>query len=178
MSDQVFYLFSAVLLGLVLGALFMYFASGANKDSDKTIKDLEKKLNSYQEDVSSHFEETADLVDELTNSYKKVFDHLGKSARKLMTEEQIQHQLERRKGNKVTLEFLTQEGQEQEQDTSESFAEHKAIEEVSSDEVDDTSVTEETSNTEEIAEADSSENADDAVDLEQEVEMREKNIYT
>jgi len=87
MPDQIFYLISAVLLGLVLGALFMYFVSGANKDSDQTIKVLEKKLNTYQKDVSNHFEETANLVDELTNSYKKVFDHLGKSACKLMTDE-------------------------------------------------------------------------------------------
>jgi uncharacterized membrane-anchored protein YhcB (DUF1043 family) len=109
MTDQIFYLFSAVLLGLVIGALIMYFVSGSNKNSDKSIKAVEEKLNNYQQDVAEHFEQTADLVDELTQSYKKVFDHLGKSARVLMTDEQIQVQIEKRKGNKVTLEFLPEE---------------------------------------------------------------------
>ncbi len=105
MSDQVFYLFSAVLLGLVIGALIMYFASGKNSNSAKTAE-LEKKLKIYQEDVVQHFEKTADLVDDLTESYKKVFDHLGSSAKELMTDEQLQLQMEKRQGKKVTLEFL------------------------------------------------------------------------
>ena len=105
MSDQVFYLFSAVLLGLVIGAMLMYFASSKGASSTKTIE-LEEKLNDYQQNVVEHFEKTADLVDELTQSYKKVFDHLGESAKELMTEEQLQLQIEKRKGRKVTLEFL------------------------------------------------------------------------
>ncbi|MFK8013459.1 MAG: YhcB family protein, partial [Marinicellaceae bacterium] len=112
MSDQIFYYLSAILLGLVIGALIMYFANGSTKDSDKTIAKLEKELEDYQHDVAEHFEQTADLVDDMTKSYKKVFDHLGKSARLLMTEEQIQKQLELRKGNKVTLEYLTESHEE------------------------------------------------------------------
>ncbi len=108
MSDQVFYLFSAVLLGLVIGAMLMYFASGKGSSSTKTTE-LEEKLNDYQQDVVEHFEKTADLVDELTQSYKKVFDHLGESAKELMTEEQLKLQIEKRKGRKVTLEFLPED---------------------------------------------------------------------
>ncbi|MBL4772824.1 MAG: DUF1043 family protein [Alcanivoracaceae bacterium] len=114
MTDQLFYLFSAALFGLVIGALIMYFASGANRDSEKGVAEVEKKLNNYQQEVAQHFEQTADLVDELTQSYKKVFDHLGKSARGLMTDEQVQAQIEKRKGNKVTLEFLTDDSQSNE----------------------------------------------------------------
>jgi len=107
MTDQIFYLFSAALLGLVIGALIMYFVSGSNKDSKEEIAKVEDKFNNYKKNVSQHFEQTADLIDDLTQSYKKVFDHLGKSARELMTDEQIQIQIEKRRGNKVTLEFLT-----------------------------------------------------------------------
>jgi hypothetical protein len=108
MTDQLFYLFSALLLGLVIGAMIMYFTSGSNKDSAKTIEELESKIRNYQNDVAEHFEKTADLVDELTQSYKNVFDHLGKSARELMTDDQIKL-IEKRKSNKVTLEFLRTE---------------------------------------------------------------------
>lgn len=185
MSDQVFYLFSAVLLGLVLGALFMYFATGANKDSDQTIKELEKKLNNYQEDVSNHFEETADLVDELTNSYKKVFDHLSKSARKLMTKEQIQHQIEKRKGNKVTLEFLTEEILEDQPETEPPPKQERQeyVDEQVENQAEEGEIAEEDSTiVEDVVEVETQENTDEKIDekidLEHEVKMREKYIYT
>ena len=44
MSDQIFYLFSAVLLGLVIGALIMYFATGTKRHSEQTIAKLEKEI--------------------------------------------------------------------------------------------------------------------------------------
>ncbi len=112
MTDQLFYLISACLFGLVLGALIMYFASAKSRKSNKSISEVENKLSSYQQDVVQHFEQTADLVDELTNSYKKVFDHLGKSARELLTEEQVEEQIIKRKDNHVVLGFLTEEKKE------------------------------------------------------------------
>ena len=130
MSDQIFYLFSALLLGLVVGALIMYFATGSNKDSEQTIAKLEKELENYQQDVVDHFEQTADLVDGMTKSYKKVFDHLGKSARKLMTEEQIQEQLESRRGNKVTLEYLTESSDDKRSTSSSEDSPVKEIDEI------------------------------------------------
>jgi len=207
MSDQLFYLFSAVLLGLVIGALIMYFSSDSNKDSEKTIAELEKKLNRYQGDVAEHFEQTANLVDDLTHSYKKVFDHMGKSARLLMTEEQIADQIEKRKGHKVTLEFLTVEdtnlekGQnenqdnnsdqeitniEEKSDSEEIISEVKVIENISDDSEELTELSSsnvvnsnhslEDSKKEEIKIADVK--SDELIDLEQEVEIREKNIYS
>ncbi len=120
MVDQIFYLLSAVLLGTVIGALIMYFVSNnKNKDNDPkaAIAEVENKLNAYQEDVSNHFEETADLIDDLTQSYKKVFDHMSKSAKQLMSDEQIQLQIEKRKGNKVTLAFLNEEEETKDNET-------------------------------------------------------------
>ncbi len=125
MSDQLFYLFSAVLLGSVIGAMLMYFASDKSSNSAKTAE-LEDKLNNYQQNVVEHFEKTADLVDELTQSYKKVFDHLGESAKELMTEEQLQLQIEKRKGKKVTLEFLPDE-QEQPQSNIETVTVNESV---------------------------------------------------
>ena len=109
MSDQLFYLFSATLFGIVIGAFAMYYFSHKNGSSSKSVEEIEEKLNNYQQDVVNHFEKTADLVEDLTQSYKKVFDHLGSSAKDLMTEKQLQFQIEKRKGNKVTLEFLNVE---------------------------------------------------------------------
>ncbi len=109
MDNQTLILITATLTGIAIGALIMYFLSGKGSSSAKSVAQVEEKLTKYQEDVVSHFEQTADLVDELTLSYKKVFDHLGQSARELLTEEQVKAQIEKRKDRKITLGFLTEE---------------------------------------------------------------------
>ncbi len=109
MDNQTLFLITATLAGIAIGALIMYFLSGKGSSSAKSVAQVEEKLTKYQEDVVSHFEQTADLVDELTQSYKKVFDHLGQSARELLTEEQVKAQIEKRKDRKITLGFLTEE---------------------------------------------------------------------
>jgi len=204
MSDQLFYLFSAVLLGLVIGALIMYFSSGDDKGSKETIAELEEKLNRYQKDVAEHFEETANLVDDMTQSYKKVFDHMGKSARLLMTEEQIAEQIEKRKGNKVTLEFLTDETIQENDNVKPSSDDKQGISEPIISAKDKVEVVEKIDDVNEINDVVEGDNefvegdnelvlsetedlvakevklTDEAelIDLEQEVEIREKNIYS
>jgi len=109
MENQTLLLITAVLTGIAIGALIMYFLSSKGTKSAKSVAKVEEKLTKYQEDVVSHFEQTADLVDELTQSYKRVFDHLGQSARELLTDEQVKDQIEKRKDRKITLGFLAEE---------------------------------------------------------------------
>ncbi len=129
MENQVLLLITAALAGIAIGALFMYFLSSKGANSAKSVAQVEEKLTKYQEDVVSHFEQTADLVDELTQSYKKVFDHLGQSARELLTDEQVKQQIEKRKDRKVTLGFLT--------DESEIVDQTNAVEQVSEEKVEE-----------------------------------------
>lgn len=91
--------------GVVAGGLFMYFAN-KGRNSNASVKEVEEKLQHYQQDVEQHFAKTADLIDNLTNSYKEVFDHLSSSAESLLTEEQIKNQLINRKSREVTIKYL------------------------------------------------------------------------
>lgn len=154
MQDQLFYIFSAALLGIAIGALIMYFAADKNKNSEKNIAEIEEKLQDYQKDVVNHFEQTADLVDDLTKSYKKVFDHLGKSARELMTEEQVQYQIEKRKGNQITLAFLAEEtgqgNQEEQQAEDDRPNEESSCDKVVVEDASDSSKSEEKTSEESI----------------------------
>lgn len=103
--DYILNLVIAGVVGLVIGGLFMYF-SMARKTSESSVKAVEKKLESYQTDVEKHFSKTADLIDNLTESYKEVFEHLSDSAEKLLTEEQLKNQLINRKSREVTIKYL------------------------------------------------------------------------
>lgn len=47
------------------------------------LQETEEKLTSYQQEVTDHFAQTAQLVNNLTQNYKEVHEHLAGSALKL-----------------------------------------------------------------------------------------------
>ena len=93
----------AFAVGILIGALI-------SKDSkiSLSIQKSKKELEDYKDSVSEHFGKTADLVDNLTNSYKDVFDHLGKSAHELLSEEEVKKHLQSRASKAVTLSYITE----------------------------------------------------------------------
>jgi len=104
MSELV-YIFVTAFLGMLLGMLLMYLMRKNNKPNTE-VKEVQEKLDGYQQEVEKHFAKTADLIDNLTNSYKEVFEHLSESAENLLTEEQIKNQLNHRKSREVTIKYL------------------------------------------------------------------------
>ncbi|MDO4643250.1 MAG: DUF1043 family protein [Cardiobacteriaceae bacterium] len=74
----------------------------------KECEALKKSFADYRNNVSNHFAKTADAVDQLTDSYKNVFNHLSEGAQSLMDKEALQLQLEKRQGKSVTLSYLVQ----------------------------------------------------------------------
>ncbi|WP_395376653.1 YhcB family protein [Marinicella sp. W31] len=93
---------TGVVIGIGIALLFLRSGSGNQASASK----VEAQLKDYQEQVENHFAKTSELIDDLTNSYKNVFEHLSESAQSLLTEEQIQQQIENRKGRQVTLSYL------------------------------------------------------------------------
>ncbi len=78
--------FVALLVGGALGAIVIKSVHPGEKQSrelEGRVKQAEEKLKDYQQDVSEHFAETSKLVNQLTQSYKEVHQHLADSALKL-----------------------------------------------------------------------------------------------
>ncbi len=117
--DSVLNMVMAGVVGLVIGGVFMYFAN-QRKNSSESVQAVEKKLASYQQDVERHFTKTADLIDNLTDSYKQVFEHLSESAENLLTEEQIKNQLINRRSREVTIKYLKSAADDKSIDSTES----------------------------------------------------------
>lgn len=70
-------------VGLFAGAfIFKQFLSDAAKVKNLTeeLDDLTETHNDYQQSVYSHFENTAQLVNKLTQSYRDVYDRLARDA--------------------------------------------------------------------------------------------------
>lgn len=102
-----------LLVGILLGALIARRGLKPNTlKAEKaeelkealTIKDNE--LEKLKAEVSDHFVETAALVNQLTQSYKAVYEHLEKGAYHLVGEETLQKRLSHVETEPVMLEYL------------------------------------------------------------------------
>lgn len=78
---------ATLLVGALAGALLAAFFAPDNRKS----RDLERRLNdttddlkAYRQEVSEHYAQTAQLIDDLTESYRKVHNHLAEGAATLL----------------------------------------------------------------------------------------------
>lgn len=67
--------------------------SEASDTPDKRINDLQKRFDSYQDEVVAHFSTTAELVNKLTENYQNVQEHLLQSAERLALDEDTRQHL-------------------------------------------------------------------------------------
>ncbi|MEZ5491363.1 MAG: DUF1043 family protein [Gammaproteobacteria bacterium] len=77
-------------LGVIIGALSANRLSGTPtriKELEGQVKSLEERHDQYKDDVSDHFNVTADLVQQMTQSYRDVYQHLATGAQDLCTSE-------------------------------------------------------------------------------------------
>ena len=115
----------AAAIGFFIGAVLVWIIKNTNQSNAENLQEasdtlrkeheaLKKAFADYRNNVNHHFIRTADAVDQLTDSYKNVYNHLSVGARALMNEETLQKQIEKRQGKTVTLGYL---GQPQEEST-------------------------------------------------------------
>ncbi len=73
--------------GGALGAVLYKLtdSSSRSKELEERVLRAEEELKHYQQDVSEHFAKTSELVNNLTQSYRDVYEHLANSALKLTT---------------------------------------------------------------------------------------------
>lgn len=82
-------------LGSLLGAFISrsFFPPEQQKQLEQNLQSSREELEQYQQDVAQHFADTAKLVQNLTESYKDVHDHLASGALKLTNPEITQRVL-------------------------------------------------------------------------------------
>lgn len=82
--------FGCLAVGIAIG----FVLAGRTTSNPEKISDLEQQLQElqrshahYREEVSEHFNMTAELVQQMTDSYKDVYQHLAIGARELCSGE-------------------------------------------------------------------------------------------
>ena len=73
-------------LGIAAGYAMHFFVNSDNKRSEQLAKELDRLKNEteqYRGEVAEHFQRTSELVQEMTSSYKNVYEHLASSSARL-----------------------------------------------------------------------------------------------
>lgn len=83
----------ALIVGIVIGKL-VASGSSANSEMAEELKQTQAELEEYKEKVTEHFSKTAELVNNMTESYRDVYRHLADSADQLCGNEQFSLRLE------------------------------------------------------------------------------------
>lgn len=98
-----------ILIGLVIGlaagaGAAWYFLAG--RGSSPSAEQLKKENERIREEVNAHFVQTAELINQLTDSYKAVFDHLSDGADRLVDKEAVRERMPRVSDREVRLKHI------------------------------------------------------------------------
>jgi hypothetical protein len=78
--------FVSLIVGLAVGAWLINKLSPSQQNRkalEKHIQKLQRQQQDYQDEVNQHFSKTAELLNQMTESYRDVHNHLAKSASQL-----------------------------------------------------------------------------------------------
>lgn len=90
LTTIIFAVATSLLCGGILGAFLMFALrpqEKLNRQLETQLMDTEERLREYQQEVTQHFVETSELINNLTRSYRDVHEHLANSALKLSNAE-------------------------------------------------------------------------------------------
>jgi uncharacterized membrane-anchored protein YhcB (DUF1043 family) len=91
----------ALVAGAMIGALAYRLFSPSVKQADKIKTDLDQtraELAGYKASVGQHFDKTSELVNDLTQNYVRVYQHLAEGAQTLSDGKQFSNLLEQPQG--------------------------------------------------------------------------------
>lgn len=96
----------ALIIGLLLGATGAWIWLRQRGGGDGSVAELKKENERFREEVNEHFVQTAELINQLTDSYKAVFDHLSEGADKLVDKEAVRERMPRVSDREVRLKHI------------------------------------------------------------------------
>lgn len=98
-----------ILIGVAIGAAIggaLMWALTSQSEGEVSVKQLKKDNAKFREEVNEHFVQTAELINQMTDSYKKVFDHLSDGAGKLVEEKALRERMPRVTNREVRLKHI------------------------------------------------------------------------
>ena len=121
-----------VLVGTMLGSIATYLLVARNRKTHQLqleLNQLTERFTEYRDQVTQHFMRTSELVQEMTRSYRDVYEHLASGAQNLCGDTDERWQLDHREtGEQLSNESDHDSGQASADDD----ADYDELEELSS----------------------------------------------
>jgi len=95
----------ALIVGGALGAGLVWMFA-VRRAGPMSVIEMKKENERFREEVNAHFVQSAQLINELTDSYKKVFDHLSDGAERLVDNEAVRERMPQVGHNEVRLRHI------------------------------------------------------------------------
>lgn len=94
---------TGVIIGLLIGGTAVAIWLKRRGGSGGTVASLKRENAQFREEVNEHFVQTAELINQLTDSYKAVFDHLSEGAEKLVEPDVVRDRMPQVTNEEVRL---------------------------------------------------------------------------
>ena len=122
-----------MLLGGMLGSIATYLVTARNRKTSELQQELgqlRERFTDYRDQVTQHFMRTSELVQEMTRSYRDVYEHLAAGAQHLCGDDNDRQPL----GHAATEARLAEAGSNAQVDShsAESSTDYDELEELSS----------------------------------------------
>lgn len=95
-----------LILGMLVGGALVGLWLQRGSGSGQSVAELKRENARFREDVNEHFIQTAELINQLTDSYKAVFDHLSEGAEKLVEPDVVRERMPQVTDEEVRLKRL------------------------------------------------------------------------
>lgn len=82
----------ALIVGGAVGAAAVWMFA-VRRAGPLSVSEMKRENERFREEVNAHFVQSAELINELTDSYKKVFDHLSDGADRLVDSEAVRERM-------------------------------------------------------------------------------------
>ncbi len=100
---EIWWIVGALVLGVLIGAFVVWLINRNAAGPAHSVKALREENEKFRDAVNDHFVETAELINQLTDSYKKVFDHLSDGAERLVDDEVIRERMPKVSDQEIRL---------------------------------------------------------------------------
>ena len=97
---------TGVIIGILIGGTAAWIWLKSRPSGPDVVANIKRENEIFREEVNEHFIQTADLINQLTDSYKAVFDHLSEGAEKLVEPEVVRERMPQVSNEEVRLKRL------------------------------------------------------------------------
>lgn len=91
-KNMLIYLIVSVIVGFILGLLFVYLVSPKTRKYNQVKKELEtslEELNTQRQMMVKHFSHSAEILDSMAKEFRRLYQHMAENSSQFISHEEM-----------------------------------------------------------------------------------------